>query len=69
MWSFLPKDSCNPGSERFIRLIYTPQDTVILTKVVKFKCDSCQTLISSVKQPDNGNNEHKTLVLIQINLE
>jgi hypothetical protein len=34
-------DKCPLGTEKFIRLIYAPQDTTILTKVIKFKCDTC----------------------------
>ncbi len=48
-------DTCKPGEERFVRLIYAPRDTTIFTKVIKFTCDSCEKIYSTVI-PDNNFN-------------
>ncbi len=40
---YFKTDPCSVKTERFIRIIYTPSDTTILTKVVNFICDTCDS--------------------------
>nr|HPO64194.1 VWA domain-containing protein [Candidatus Kapabacteria bacterium] len=43
-------DPCEIGEKRFVRLFYTPSDTVIITKVISFVCDSCEKIVSGISE-------------------
>jgi len=60
-------DSCTPGSKHFVRLIYAPKDTVRVSKVISFYCDSC-SIITSVKPIDDDPvNKANTIMSVNPN--
>lgn len=40
-------DPCQKGERKYIRLLFSPSDTLLLTKVISFNCDTC-LVVSSV---------------------
>jgi Mg-chelatase subunit ChlD len=52
--------SCEKDSIKFIRLIYAPKDTILLTKVIKLKCADCSKL-SFVPPNDDDNQKQVSL--------
>ncbi|MCX8054215.1 MAG: VWA domain-containing protein [Ignavibacteria bacterium] len=44
-------DPCAVGTQKYIRLLFSPSDTLLLTKVISFNCDSCYKITSV--QPEN----------------
>jgi hypothetical protein len=41
---YFKNDSCEPGEERWVRIIYAPNDSTIITKVVKYNCPDVQSV-------------------------
>lgn len=56
---FFKIDPCEEKTNRFVRLIYTPRDTVILTKVINYLCDTCGSIISGVIDNDYNRTEEE----------
>ncbi|MCX6148676.1 MAG: VWA domain-containing protein [Candidatus Kapabacteria bacterium] len=46
-------DECKKGEKRFIRLIYAPSDTTIISQVVNFECKDCSDTLTSVNYNDD----------------
>ena len=44
-------DPCEIGEKKYIRLLFSPSDTLLLTKVIAFDCDTCHK-VSSVQMDD-----------------
>jgi hypothetical protein len=46
-------DKCYEGEKRFIRLIYAPSDTTIISQVINFICKDCSDTLTSVNYKDD----------------
>lgn len=43
---FFNIEPCKVGEKKFIRLLFSPSDTLLLTKVISFNCDTCYRISS-----------------------
>ncbi len=63
---YFKSDTCKPGEERWIRVMYAPNDSTIITKVMKYKCPDKSSTPAGVVE-FNTDSENRISLKVQPN--